>query len=45
VIVLGIILLIIGIFAAREVMWPVGAICVIAGLLFMLLSHGTYAYY
>ena len=41
---LGIILLIIGIFVARQILWPIGGILVIVGILLLLLQPG-YAYY
>ena len=43
-ILLGIVLLIIGIFAARQILWPIGGILVIVGILLLLLQPG-YAYY
>ena len=41
---LGIILLIIGIFIARNILWPIGGILVLVGVLLLVLTHG-YAYY
>jgi hypothetical protein len=43
-IVLGIILLIIGIFVARNILWPVGGILIIVGLVLMVFTP-AYAYY
>lgn len=41
---LGIILLIVGIFVARNILWPIGGILLLVGLLLLLLTPG-YAYY
>jgi hypothetical protein len=43
-ILLGVILLIIGVFAARNILWPIGAILIAAGILLALFTPG-YAYY
>jgi hypothetical protein len=43
-ILLGVVLLIIGIFAARQILWPIGVILVAVGILMMLFTTG-YAYY
>jgi hypothetical protein len=41
---LGIMLLIIGIFVARNILWPIGGVLILIGLLLLLLTPG-YAYY
>ena len=43
-ILLGIVLLIIGIFAARQILWPIGGILVLIGIVLLLFTPG-YAYY
>lgn len=45
VITLGIILLIISIFIARQILLPLGVILIAAGLIFWALNASTYAYY
>lgn len=41
-ILLGVILLIIGIFAARQILWPVGIILIAVGVLLYAFSGVTY---
>ena len=41
---LGIVLLIVGIFVARNILWPVGGILILVGLLLLVFTPG-YAYY
>ena len=43
-ILLGIILLIIGIFVARNILWPIGGILLVIGLVLLLFTP-TYTYY
>lgn len=44
-IILGVILLIVGIFAARNILWPLGAILVLLGVVLALLHPlGMYTY-
>jgi hypothetical protein len=43
-ILLGVILLIIGVFVARNILWPIGGILILVGLLLLLFTPG-YAYY
>jgi hypothetical protein len=43
-ILLGVILLIIGVFAARNILWPVGGILVIVGIVLAVVNHGLVYY-
>lgn len=43
-IVLGIILLVVGIFVARNILWPVGGILVLIGVVLAVANHG-FVYY
>lgn len=46
-IILGIILLVIGFFVARNILWPVGGILLLIGLILYVVNSGagTYSYY
>lgn len=44
-ILLGIILLVIGIFVARNILWPIGAVVLIIGLILLFANRGSYTYY
>jgi hypothetical protein len=41
---LGIILLIIGIFVARNILWPLGGILIIVGVVLAIANHGLVYY-
>ena len=41
---LGIVLLIIGIFVARNILWPVGGILLLVGVILAFVNHGLVYY-
>ena len=43
-ILLGIVLLIIGIFVARNILWPIGGILLLIGVVLAVVNHGLVYY-